>query len=388
MNIIIGILAFLMNNNYLLYILLIVYLFFMICYSKKHVIIIPKTKNFIILFITCLSYLFFSSIVGTRNITVFIYPIIMYMIGTIYFSSHSDEKSMKKIIECISIGLFIHALLNYLTNINASNRNIIDIFTRMNFSATLQATFVIFILSTSFSNIYFNKTFKRIFYIICLIISILFLLLIGNRTGFLITIITFIFSLFLVTFFSNKSSEDKKKKYKTLFLIVISTISILYMYNSNFFNVKNTIESSNLYLRFNTGETEISDESRISHFNNGVSSLLAHPLGTNGKLEGSLYAHNMWLDIGKDAGIISFFLLVIYSIFSVKSLIILNRLPNLTKEFKIYLNSLYLGVNINFFVEPILEALPFYFSLFVFVNAMVDMKARLLKNEYNERINK
>ena len=144
MNIIIGILAFLMNNNYLLYILLIVYLFFMICYSKKHVIIIPKTKNFIILFITCLSYLFFSSIVGTRNITVFIYPIIMYMIGTIYFSSHSDEKSMKKIIECISIGLFIHALLNYLTNINASNRNIIDIFTRMNFSATLQATFVIF----------------------------------------------------------------------------------------------------------------------------------------------------------------------------------------------------------------------------------------------------
>lgn len=378
---IIGVLSFLITHKYILY-FIIAFAFFLVFLSfRKKKLIFPSNFNFLMLILFGISYILFASLNNTFNITVLISPILMYFIGVNLFYNKPNEENIIKLSNSIIFGLVLHAILNYFTNIDSLNRNVVDIFSKINLAATLQATFVIMFLSTFFVNLQKKKLINKIFIILLCIMCVLFILLIGSRTSLLIFAVISIYSIVSLILSKNENLDDKKRKFKILFSILVSIVVIIYLYNNNIFNIRQKFESSHLYYRLTVEKMDTSDKRRFEYQYLGFVSLLTNPFGTSNKIGQANYAHNMWLDIGKDAGIITFLFLLLYSFFSIKSLIMINKNSNVQKLFKIYFNSLYLGVFLNFLVEPILEGIPLYFSFFVLINALVDMYSIILSKK-------
>lgn len=373
MNYIVGLLSFLITNKYIMYIILAFTCFLILLNSKKKKLIVPTNFSFIMLLLFGVSYILFALYNNTFNILVVVYPIVMYFIGASLYNSKPTDKNIIIISNSIIFGLVLHAAFNYFTNVDSLNRNVVDIFSKINLAATLQATFIIMFLSTFFTNMQRNKLIKKILYIVLCILCLLFILLIGSRTSILIFAITSIYSLAAIILYKNGNVDERKRKLKVLFSIIISIVVIITLYNNNTFKIKQKVESSHLYYRLTVEKLDGADEGRYNYQYLGIISLFNNPFGTKEKIGRTNYVHNMWLDIGKDAGIICFALLVAYSISTIKSLIMINKNSKVEKMFKIYFNSLYLGVFLNFLVEPILEGIPLYFGFFVLINAMVDM---------------
>lgn len=379
MNYIIGLLSFLITNKYILYIIVGFTFFLILLNSKEKKLIFPKNFNFILLLLFGVVYTIFALYNNTFNYLVLIYPILMYYIGVslFYNEKNSNGKQIENrlilISNCIIFGLLFHATINYFTNINSLNRNVLDIFSKTNLNATLQATFVTLFLSTFFVNIQNKNIIKKVLIIIALIVSLLFVLLIGSRTSIIIFSITSIYSLVSIIFYKDHTIEGRKKKIKVLISVLLSIIVVLFLYQHNTFNIKNRFETSHLYYRLTEEKLERADKGRYENQFIGVVSMIKHPFGTKEKIGYTGYAHNMWLDIGKDAGILCFALLLLFSFGTLKTLIALNKSNNVSKMFKIYFNALYLGAFLSFQVEPILEAIPLYFGFFVLINGLIDM---------------
>lgn len=381
-----GIASFGLFGQYLLIIVSVFFIIFSYLLIKKQKFIIPITSNFYVLVMFCLSYTVISSINGNSSYILFVCPILAYYSGMmIYNLCKGDYKYITKCITAIAIGFFAHAMLNLSFNIGSSDRNIMDFWTKSSLAATLQATLVTMILSMFFYTIFCMKSiWKKIFLISCMLLSLLYLSLIATRTPIVIWSVVTIVAVIFYMILNNKL----KKHLKILVIIGALIITMIYMYNNNTFGLKVIVEESNLFARLNESETLKSDESRLETQVLAIDSILKNPLGTKDYIGDLKYAHNMWLDLAKEVGIIPFILLIIYTINIIASVLKIIRNNNINKDYKILISSIYIGMLINFLVEPILQGIPFYFLMFVIINGLIDMQANDIKRtrEKNEKV--
>lgn len=358
--------------------LLLIMIIYMIIKRRS---IIIHSKSFILLLAFEISY---YVLLKVNNIDVAVYkiicPIIMYYCGaTIYILKKENDLYINKCIISICVGLFLHAMLNFATNIGSTTRNTIDIWTHQYLAATLQGTMLTMILSMLFYVYGTQKNIKvKIVYGICFALSIMYLLTLGSRTQIIITIIVCVFE----TILYNVLNKDKKRVKMILKSIIIVLIMIV-AYNINIFGIKDVVHESNLYKRLGQSETKESDNNRLETQILAFKSMLENPFGNEEKIGNLNYAHNMWLDIGKEVGIIPCLLLIGYTISTLKSLyyIIKSKNVGISLEYKILVTSIYLGVNINFFTEPIMQGIPFFFIMVTLINGMVDAQYYHLKKE-------
>lgn len=111
------------------------------------------------------------------------------------------------------------------------------------------------------------------------------------------------------------------------------------------------------------------DNYRYSSLSRGLENLFEYPLGGLGN---TAYYHNMWLDIGRVSGLFPFLVMVFYSILTdVHALKIIINKQHAT-WFRYILLCIYVGVQINFFTEPVLEGLYGFFLNFIIINGMVE----------------
>lgn len=362
------------------YQLLIFGLFITICMYMivKGKAVYPINRNMILLMLYTISLCVMSLVKHKYSLSfVIIAPILAYYSGlTIGKFSDANESYIAKCVIAIAIGFFIHAMLNYSINIGSNTRNTIDFWIKENISATLQATMLTMIMSMLYWEIFYIKQMPTKFiYITAVILSLAYITVLGSRTPIAIALIVFCVSIILDSILN----KNKKRAFKIAIIILVGIISVMAIYKNNLWNIKNSIESSNIAKRFSDKYTNQSDYNRFESQILGLKSIFENPLGTEQNIGNLKYAHNMWLDVGKEYGLIPFVLLAIYSVSTIFTLIQLIKNSKISIKYKILITSIYLGVNINFFTEPIMQGIPFFFIMFTLINGMVDAQYYHLK---------
>lgn len=198
-----------------------------------------------------------------------------------------------------------------------------------------------------------NKAIKIII-MISIISSLYITFILANRTGLLILLLTFISTFF----FSEKGSTRKVKNLLSVFSVFIFGYIL---FSINFLSLKDKWLSSSLGKRTNAS-LSLGDP-RLEAWKKSFIGLFDNPTGGR-KTDLTLnYAHNLWLDVGYDAGIIPFILLVLFSVIGIFSVIKFLKCKN-----PYILNALvvssFTAILVTCFMEPILQGWFYYFTIF------------------------
>ncbi len=296
-------------------------------------------------------------------------PLLAYLAGWVVIDARKDdaEKNIRRGIAALLLGYTIHAFLNYSINVGHQRWELTDYFTGSLRAATGSGCINTLALSLAVYIIVIEKDkLKKVVGLACAVTSILYAFLLGTRTQFIIFfIVSFSFLLYYL--------YEKFGLRSVLILVTITLLLIsvgFYIYNKNIFGIKIYIDTSNLMARYQAGSgLQSADNYRTSSLTRGLVNLIDYPLGG---LKHNEYYHNFWLDIGRIAGILPFVCMVVYTaVINTHALRIIKG-KNIAEPFRYMILCVYIGIQINFFVEPILEGLLDFFLVFTLINGMIE----------------
>ncbi|MBQ2973972.1 MAG: hypothetical protein IJE19_06430 [Clostridia bacterium] len=298
-----------------------------------------------------------------------------YLLGINYFENRDwnstdnnlvDRKTVTAI--CIpAMGAFAHYCINYLTNSQSAYRNTIDIWTGESLSATGQACLAIIAVGV-FLYISFEKhnMIYKILSVIGLIIILLYNLVLGGRALLLILstefVIAFIWSLI--------HSKNNNKKVKLTLLLLVIFIAFALVYSFDIYGLRTMILGSNLSQRFET--SSFLSDSRIYFKLEYLKHMLEYPFG-GGHIFNAVgqYAHELYLDVYSDAGIIPFILVLIFIIVSVIRIILYSKTESIPAETRLLMLLSNVSILITFWMEPIMVGMPWMFCIFCFYQGIL-----------------
>ena len=368
---------FLNKYFYFIFIAFTVFFFFI----NKSIAITPTF--FLLLFLSFMLILFDTVSVNSilDIIRQFIFPL-SYLLGINCinpqtYKAKKNQSNYEKLFLSfcfiISLGILIHVALNFYTNFDSEDRSIVDFWVNSSSSATGQAALFCFGIGC-LPALFLNKSNKglKIFAFISIFIFSSFALVLAVRTFFVLFAITFlcVFIYFICVI------EDKIRALKTFFIILLILALLVALYQNDIFNLKNNFENSNFFERFfgNHSTMDIDEDSRLSNKSRYFAIMGEFPWGgghIRDELNGA-YAHELYLDTYNRAGIIPYILLIIFvfgSTFRAFRLVA-------NKKFSILTNCLILGlflsINIEFMIEPIMEGMPWLLPTFCILCGMVD----------------
>jgi hypothetical protein len=167
---------------------------------------------------------------------------------------------------------------------------------------------------------------------------------------------------------------DSTRKIKYVIFILLSIIPIIFLLD--FYGFLNWFEHTAYYNRF-FGEIEQSEQlPRTNNWQLAFNGLFQYPLGGAKTRLTSLYAHNLWLDVGWKAGVIP---LIPLFIFTCRYIISVWRINN-KKYYPLFFRSLIicvcLGFLLSFSVEPVMDGMFVNFCLFCLFFGVADSKKR------------
>lgn len=356
-------------------------------------------KNILLLFLFGASY---SIILNIHKNSSYIYivresiiPVILYSVGYLSYSTNisstQNENVYIKSIRTIASGLFIYAMLNIIVHLNnygqivLSNRLILDIWSGGLIQATAQGSklilFVSLLISMLVSNMKMSKIGKLLI-VLGAISGIIASLIMANRSIFVIIVFSFVMSLVYSTYLY---SNDVRKTIKIILYILLLFLVAFFVYENNLFDLKTSIEQSNLVRRLSqVSDGLIDNNPRIKAWLDTLNDLFVYPLGGEKANIGTISSpHNLWFDVGYTTGIIPFFLLCLVTLQYAKYLISLTNLKTITKETKIYIFSLSISLCINMFIEPVLDGHYYLYMTFIF---QLGLMHGLLYNRKNAEI--
>lgn len=291
-------------------------------------------------------------------------PLLTFMTGWLVMKCCDEPNiKLKRIIYAIVLACAVHAILNISTNVGLSNRIVIDYFTQNERSATGAGAINTFAMALFVYFVIAKGKIVKIFGIICVLIASIYSLLIGTRTQFVIMALTFVVVLFLRI----KELSKKQGPFKAVFVFIMIVLMCYIIYGANLFGIADKLGETNLFARFGLETTKDSDLYRLEKYKEGIVFVFSHPIGGDKTVP---YFHNMWLDIGRLAGLIPALLMLIYSIIVFRHAIVIFRKKSIDFEVRYLLLSLYLGVLMNFLVEPILEGEYDLYLKFCLLNGM------------------
>ena len=306
-------------------------------------------------------------------------PIMVYVLGGCigYINRKKIDDKIISICYASMIGFAIHVFLNYVSNIGNQRFELTDFYSKSIQAATGSGMLNTFVFSIFFCVLLLEKRIKyKLIGIICFVISLLYSFLLGTRTQFIVLAVTFMVSYLLLLY------ETKKiKKISKLLLSSFVIIAIIFVaYKYDLFSIATNFQESNLMYRLTedikyTGSSDLSRKSRLI---NGFFNLFKYPFGVDSYMP---YYHNLWLDVGRIAGIIPTLFLFGYTVVTYVHMIkiFINKKIAITVRYTIL--TIYLGFFINFFVEPVLEGMIEFFWLFCMFNGLVEYYYRNFRSQ-------
>lgn len=336
--------------------------------TKKILLNSALSINFWALFLFGITYFLFGGLKLQHLEFFLITPLLVYSFGwtLIELRGGKDVGFIKRIIFAMLIGFGVHAFLNYISNIGVTRWLLTDFFTGSIQAATGSGVLNTMIFSLLAYLLFIEKDKKiKILGLVLEIVACIYSFQLGGRTQLIILGFVFV----IIFFFYLFEKKGFVPTFKIIMRLVFLVILVYIVYQLDIFSIKTTIENSNLLLRLEQGGLEASDQYRINSVLNGLLSLINHPFGGQ---ETVFYFHNMWLDVGRVSGVFPFLFLLLYSVLATYHVLMIFFNKNYNITIRYLFLSLYLGIQINFFTEPIMEGAISFFLAFCFLSGLVD----------------
>lgn len=197
----------------------------------------------------------------------------------------------------------------------------------------------------------------RYAYLLFSLLSLITVIHLVNRTGLVVIVVCFAVTILYI--FQNRLPS-------LIFIYAFTVFAFVLLIHFNIID-KSIIEA---YQNRDVDSGSVdSAGGRTNLWNLAINNLIKYPFGWLDT--GVAYSHNLWLDIARVSGIMPF---TIFLVISIRTYIKLFRLL-ITKEKTVV--SLLIGLHLCFFltsfVEPIIEAIPLYFYLYMMLWGMQNM---------------
>lgn len=369
----IRVLLFLLTNNFFTYANY--FAIFILSYDTlvKRRLVIPKIKNitFFCLAIASLSFMLLSEYNGYEISTSsfalkFVLPICMFYIG--YTRGLNGFNSWKMDVIVIMFATFIHGFLNVVTNRNTNvllieGRQYQDIYGGA-ISATLQN--LMFVLSSAllFYFLIYEKNLKfKILGIFAALAGAYGSIANASRTLLYVIALVFFMCLFLHLILKYSTFEGIVRGVTVACGMIIVVLFIMWI---DLFGIQEWFAQSALGQREATAvaSSSVSQNLRWGYASDILKLLPSYPLGN---IPYAHYAHNLWVDIAKETGIIPFILYILFCAISAVTVITYLKRSNFDREKVIFVSSIFVASILVFFTEPVMEGSPMTFGIFCFV---------------------
>ncbi len=368
-----GAMDFFKLNYYLVFIAFAV---FIVVSGRK----ICLNANLCVLILFSLSVLIFNSYYQqsiTNIFKPFVFPI-AYCIGyNIRFASASpdesrtvvQERNTEKVILIAALGSMTHFLLNAIINREASDRNVIDFWSKGESSATGQAALASIMIGVVIAFLFSNVGVgRKLIAITALAFIVAYNLVLAGRTIFVLLLIVAAFALV------QKTVYTPKKLFKIVLAVLVLCIVLAVAYSNDAFGIRSAVEQSNFYDRFVGGDvvTELDDDSRLDHKIEYIKRLFDHPFGGGHIYEELKFSsHDLYFDTHDENGIFALLFIVIYIISSGVRAIKCMRNKHFSFRTRQLVACVYLSVNIIFWLEPIMRGMHWMLVAYCFIDGAV-----------------
>lgn len=370
--------------------------YYYFCFAAMALFLLTKRRlavdwNIPILLVFSVSWLVFSPDLEHLSITTilkpFLYPM-AYLVGrnfflkgrTLYSLDKRENDPVIPVVVILSLGPFAHYMLNYISGIGSSSRNTVDIWSGAVLSATGQAALACMMIGVAIAALFMpGRPFVKIAAVLSMILMLLYNMILAGRTLLLImVIVTLACSVYC---FFEYGSLTKRFKRLNFFLGIVLLVYVAYSFN--WFDIKDTLESSNIYLRFINKTTEdfftsTRLELKWMHLEQFETAVWG---GCEIRYSGAGYAHDLFLDSYDEAGI---FALIALVVLCVRNLFIVYRTmteKRMAFPVRLTLIAVYMSMYLEFFVEPIIQGMPWLFVCFCFIYGLNVQQLNCIKVE-------
>lgn len=379
-----NILLFLYANNFLNMANYILLMFVLVrLFDSKMKIKLLKSNTFLLLvlgsFTYCLLYLDNYDFIDKSSFSLrFIAPVILFYWGFIIGVDGVDR--IKKSIVLIAFAGCMHGFMNVFENRNVdilsiAGRQYQDIYGGV-ISGTLQNLF--FVVSSALLFYFVVCAGDRKYRIVGIIMGLsgsIASVINASRTMIAVTIIVFVFSLFLYLYL-NHNFETSIIYFLSISIVMF--VGIAFIWWMNIFNVQELLYNSALGRReaMAVASSSIVQNIRWTYAVDILKVLPSYPLGG---IPYYYYAHNLWVDIARESGIIPFVLYVLFTIASVVETVQFYRNSYKVEDI-VFIVPIVISFIVVFFTEPIMDGAPLSFSLFAFIiGAIVSLNKKPMK---------
>ncbi len=341
--------------------------------------------SYIFLFISMMIYAITLYILedNLRILIIFsLAPTMAFISGQLLLDKHSSQNDAIKLINVIMLGMSLHGLGNvYLWwstgPISAVTLNgvweisrVPDIWNDIALSGTGQVTHFVLCVSLLFWSRKFVKNKIWSMLIMFLAVAGLFnAIQVANRTLLFTTVIIYLISKFLYEYIKNEGNLFSGIIKQLLIPILFVSTVVYFFYYFNIIDVQDIVKSSSLYMRI-LGKDTFLETPRWQYQLDVLSGMVQYPFGGNPYYN---YAHNLWIDILRKAGIAPMFFALVYFIIVFRNLFSLIKNKNIKDSTKVIFMAVIVATTIDFSLEPILEGVPYYFFCICMIHGALNL---------------
>lgn len=362
----------LFSNNFMYYAnFFMVIIFAYMIYKEKFKYYITGSVTFFVLIIGTLSYCILylknydnpsSSILLLRYIA----PLVLFYCG--FIRVREGVNTLKNDTMVIAFSSCLHGILNVFYNRNLNiltiaGRQYNDIYGDV-IAGTLQNLF--FVTSSAllfyFISVEKHKVLKMTG-VIASLCGVYGSIMNASRTMIIVTFLVFFISMFIYMHTKYGFSSAIFRYFCVVLALLIGVFLCLWL---DLFNIQEWFANTALGKRasINTSGHMILDNVRWTYSIDILKLLPQYPFGG---VPYASYAHNLWVDIAKEAGVIPFVLYILFFICIIKTTMLFYGNKNVDYSYKVFFVPIVITFFLVFFTEPIMEGMPIIFSLFCFV---------------------
>lgn len=352
------------------------------------------TVPFMVLLGLSVSIMLFSG-EDSSKITMLIKPLVYplcFLMGSSFFNVKnkdtitSRENKISKIIYVVMFGLLVHYLLNFITNIGSDERNTTDFWLKGVLSATGQSALACIPIAVACCWLVSNSSKLKKFLAVLIILFILaYNLILAGRTIIIMSIICLATAIIHVIV----NGKGVKKSY-VLFTVLFIILGTILLINYNAFGLRDIVLESNLYERFfGDWSLDVNEDGRVGAKIEYLQRFFDNVWGGS-HLRGEIgHAHDLYLDTYDYAGIFALIAVVIYMVGSIKRTIKIVSIKSVGFNFKQLILCVFLIVNMEFFIEPIIYGMQWLFASYCFLDGLLYSyikynRRQTLINKYTE----
>lgn len=299
----------------------------------------------------------------------FIGPVLFWFVGR-DIASEKDENTNLYLVLAVCSGLLIHGILNISTSITGeyflyNAEYIHDYWSGRMVSRTIVGMYMTPFVCAAIPIIFlWDRGVKLVIKFLLLIGTLIALglsIYVGNRSLLVIAILILIFSILF-------GMRVSKNKMRTFIGIIFGLFLLVIVLSGSVIDIGGYINNSFLSRR----NTNLFEDGRwaaysyvFDHFFDFIFGWISSRGGVSSV--GLDWAHNIWIDIYIYSGIIPVLLFIAFSIGSFRNGLQLVRNTNISSSLRLISIIVLIGIFLNWAVEPVLVANPYYFALCCFM---------------------